>query len=408
MTAQSDDFRKNESFCILPWIHLMMTTTGDIHPCCVASDKEKFSSIDVEIDQAINSDQFKKLRLDMLQGVNNSVCADCHQSEKFNISSFRNFSNTTFQHHIDHVLDNTNSDGSIKEFKMRYLDARLSNICNFKCRTCNSNYSSSYAVEESKILNRQQRVSIIKPEKDTNSIQKIKNQLSNLEVIYFSGGEPLIMEEHYILLEELIKLKKTDITVRYNTNISTLRFKNTDVVDLWKHFDKVEVCASIDHCGARAEYIRHGTIWNDLESNIFEIIDMPNIDFGFNTVVSALNYASFGDFLIYMMDKLIYNKRTASKTSFNLCYSPDYFDPRIIPKNIKQLARDNLVNAIEYGKSKGIDHSYLLLPIVDYIESQDNWAEFKTQFQNSIMIRDAVRKETFKNVFPELTEMMDR
>jgi len=198
MVKRSTD---TETFCILPWIHLMMHPNGRFFSCCVSTSKEHLSSIDLEIDEAINSEKFNQLRVDMLQGKKNTNCENCYKAEKFNGSSFRKTSNDYFKHYINDVLDNTNQDGSIKEFKMRYFDLRMSNICNFKCRTCNSGYSSNFAKEEFKLLNKKQNI-IIKPKKESNYKHKILNNLDNLEIIYFSGGEPLITEEHYTVLEK--------------------------------------------------------------------------------------------------------------------------------------------------------------------------------------------------------------
>ena len=100
-------------------------------------------------------------------------------------------------------------------------------------------------------------------------ITEVLKQVPNFEVAYFAGGEPLITEEHYMLIDEMIDKKKTDIQLRYNTNISNLKFKKRDIFKLWQHFDKpIQIYASIDHIGDKAEYIRHGTKWMTIERNL--------------------------------------------------------------------------------------------------------------------------------------------
>jgi organic radical activating enzyme len=143
--------------------------------------------------------------------------------------------NDEFKEFYDECMENTNDDGSLKEFKMRYFDIRFSNICNFKCRTCGGGFSSQWEQEDLKSKVTYARVF---PKNDNpDFLQDIVEQVPNLKTAYFAGGEPLITEEHYILLEEMIRTKKSDhIQLRYNTNMSNLKFKNKDLLALWKHF----------------------------------------------------------------------------------------------------------------------------------------------------------------------------
>ena len=52
-------------------------------------------------------------------------------------------------------------------------------------------------------------------------LQEILEQVEYIDIAYFAGGEP-ITPEHYVILEELIRLGKTDTVLRYNTNASTV------------------------------------------------------------------------------------------------------------------------------------------------------------------------------------------
>ena len=76
--------------------------------------------------------------------------------------------------------------------------------------------------------------------------------------IYIAGGEPLVTEEHYLLLEWLIKNNATNVKLRYNTNFTKLRFKDYEVLPLWSHFKHIEILASIDAVDELGSYIRSG------------------------------------------------------------------------------------------------------------------------------------------------------
>ena len=101
-------------------------------------------------------------------------------------------------------------------------------------------------------------------------LKEIIEQVPNFKTAYFAGGEPLITEEHYILLEEMIRTGASNtVSLRYNTNLSNFKFKDKDILSLWKHFKKkIDIYASVDHYGERAEYIRHGTNWATVEENL--------------------------------------------------------------------------------------------------------------------------------------------
>ena len=59
------------------------------------------------------------------------------------------------------------------------------------------------------------------------------------------------MDEHYYILERLIEKKRFDVRIRYNTNLLKLKFKKWDNIELWKHFEHVNVLASLDAMDSR-------------------------------------------------------------------------------------------------------------------------------------------------------------
>ena len=86
-------------------------------------------------------------------------------------------------------------------------------------------------------------------------IEWIDSKIDDVKYIHFAGGEPLIMDEHYYILQKLIEKDRTDVKIKYNTNLLKLRFKQHDLLDMWSNFNDIQVSASIDDIDARAEYI---------------------------------------------------------------------------------------------------------------------------------------------------------
>lgn len=388
------DFLLNESetFCILPWISMMMPPSGHIYPCCVSEmqhtfdDPYRFGRIEDDIDITINNDKFKELRLNMLNNVKSKSCDKCYLTKGF---SFREGNNQKFAHLFDETVPNTNIDGSIDNFKMRYVDLRFSNVCNFKCRTCGPIYSSSWTHEYTTHVDKSHGINVvIKP--NTDIIEKLTEHIDSIEEVYFAGGEPILMDEHYQLLDLLISKNRTDVRLFYNTNASRLSYKDKNIFDYWKHFTNINVSASIDHIGERAEYIRHGTDWAIVEQNLININNFENVNFSISNVVSIYNYLTLDMFYERLTNLNLINNNVIHL----FCYGPMFANPIILPKRLKTIGNNIISN-------------YPAMQYIDYVNSKDCWEEYRNEFQRETKFYDSIRNEDFVKVFPELREMIN-
>ena len=328
----------SKTFCMFPWMHLNVTPLGNVYPCCSSDYTEPFANVkDASLKDIFNNDKMKQLRLDMLAGKESSICTYCYKHEESSPFSFRKYSLEHFGKDFDELVTPTSTDGSLPEFRMKYFDVRFSNICNMKCRTCGSEFSSQWAQEMKQHDNVETGYRVINHADNTGKLlDEIKSQVPHMELAYFAGGEPLITEEHYIILEEMIRTgRNSEITLRYNTNMSNLKYKKHNILDLWSRFKRVEISASIDHYGERAEYIRHGTDWGVVESNLKSIRDLDYIDYQYNTVLSVFNYVTLSDFFQYMMDKDLLRKK--DMISIYRALTPEYYASTILPTHLKVL-----------------------------------------------------------------------
>jgi hypothetical protein len=396
----------NNAFCILPWIHLHTYPDGTALPCCIADHNYPMGSTRTDsINQLINSDGMKKLRVDMLNGVQNPVCNRCYIHEQTRQNSARQDYNITYEKYISPSLKNTNTDGFITDFKMRRFDIRFSNLCNFKCRTCNSVFSSQWEIEDKKEQLPWAR-SIPKNDR-TELLQEIFEHIPYIEEAYFAGGEPLITEEHYIILEEMIRQGRTDTILRYNSNISNLKFKGRDILNLWSKFTKVIIGASVDHYGKRAEYIRHGTKWNEVEENIRTLRAFSQLEFSLNTVVSIYNFVTLADFYHYLLDHSLYTAQDYTYTTWWLT-GPDEYSATLLSPALKKLGQDKLDYLIVRMKKLGFN-SYILNQLEEIKLCVNNNIKdpvFLEKFRSETARLDKFRQEKFKQVFPELVELL--
>ena len=394
-----------------PWVHIYASPSGEAAPCCIAEscahggvgDTRKQSLMEV-----INSPKMNQLRKDMLTGNPNSECNKCYAHDKQKVLSSRHMLNEEFAEFYDECIENTNEDGSLKSFEMRYFDIRFSNICNFKCRTCGSGFSSQWEQED---LKNKVPYAKIYPKNDNELFLKdILDQVPNLKTAYFAGGEPLITEEHYILLEEMIRTGQSEtISLRYNTNVSNLKFKNKDIISLWKHFkQEVNIYASIDHYGERAEYIRHGTNWNIVEENLINLKQASNIHLQLNTVLSVFNFLTIGNFYQYLVDKKLYSPNDFVYTLYNMS-TPEHFTCHILPEDYKVKGIESLQGAINLLKSKNFKKQQIhqLEDALMWAVLYNTWDKHKYAFKSEVQRVDKIRGEDFCKTFPELAPLLE-
>ena len=397
----------NESkvFCMFPWVHLNVTPKGDIYPCCSNNYTEPFGNAkNTTLKEAFNNEHMKQLRLNMLSETPSKICEFCYKHEQAGPFSFRNYSKEQFASRFDEVVPTTQADGTVEDFRMHYFDVRFSNICNFKCRTCGSEFSSQWGAEMNKHYDKKHPIVIHADDHKGNLLNEVLSQIEYIDLAYFAGGEPLITDEHYTILEEMIRVGRTDITLRYNTNASNIKYKNHDILDLWKHFKKVELSCSVDHYGERAEVLRKGTDWGKVESNLLTFRNLDYVSFQINTVFSIFNYSTIGEFYNYLKSKDIVRSNDWYHSLY-LAVHPEYYCAKSLPRELKDLAK---IKAQEFIAGNGDQYQSLTRLVgesINFADESDTWEQNKEAFRMHSKSLDKIRNEDFLKVFPELSRL---
>ncbi len=388
----------------------MVTPEGETFPCCVAvpdrsGQKNLGNTHEKSLQEMFHSDEMNALRKDLLNEKKNSWCNYCYEHEKISPHSFRSASNRHLGEFFDELVSITRPDGSVPDFKMKYLDIRFSNVCNFKCRLCGAAYSSQWAAETKATGHPdwQNRSVIIHADESSKLLTEALEQVPNISLAYFAGGEPLMNDEHYMILEEMIRLgKNKDVELRYNTNCSVRKYRQRDIMDLWSHFKSVEISASLDHYGERAEYIRHGTNWEDVESNLKLFLTLPQVKLSVHSVISLLNYVTYADFLDYLTTHIT-NTDTFITHSQVLTKTPEFFCLQNLPDQLKQEAENNLTSFLKKCPAKFTGLYQDRVPeMVRFANLEHNWDCMAESIRFNIRERDVMRNEDFNKVFPEL------
>jgi sulfatase maturation enzyme AslB (radical SAM superfamily) len=395
---------ESDYFCILPWMHMHTWANGATFPCCLAAPGMPVGNTnDSSFLEIWNSEGMRNLRLNMINDMPSRICRRCYEHEKAGVESLRMSKNRDYKHKLERIRL-TKEDGSLDEVHMSYLDIRFSNICNMRCRTCGPVFSSlwhSDAVGMGIIEPEAPR--IYRAKKDINELwNEVVHWLDDIEQIYFAGGEPLIMDEHYKILEHLISIGKTDIEIGYNTNFSKLTYKNKDVVELWKHFSNVKVGASLDAMGDRAECMRKGTNWKEIEKNRLRLLEeVPHVEFKISSTVSVFNAQHILDFYSEWLDK---GWVEVNHIDTNLLLEPVYQRAQILPKDIKTKIQANIDDFLEKYNVKEVDvhgRAYAGLTGLQNFLNEDFTNEIPEFLKWSKKLDDASGDNLFESI-PEL------
>ena len=400
---------------MFPWIHLYANPDGSAFPCCTAEqDKIKQSTKDKTIDEIFNSDEWKTLRTDMLNGVKNEACRRCHAVDDAGGFSYRSYANNDFGKFID-VVDKTKEDGFVEDPEYKFIDIRFSNHCNFSCSTCGPVFSTAWG----KKVREYQKADptwydpgFNKIENNTkkNIFEQLKSHFFTAEEIYFAGGEPLIMDEHYQILNFLNENNITDLRLRYNSNLSRLDYKRENVVHKWKKIREVKIGASIDGVLDVAELIRHGTIWPNIENNMREILPHENISLNIDTVVSFLNISHLPEMYNYLFEHGLVNDRSWLTT--NIAFTPIAFSLTSLPDSYKQKYELIIREYIEELRHKTTP---LSLPakksLMKSLESVINFMNSKNTLQQDDLVKlvnwSIFDKEKLKTVLPDVHKLAE-
>ena len=398
---QRDRLIKSDVFCMIPWIHMHAFPDGRAYPCCLGDDRYPIGNFKQDSMEVVwNGDAYKTMRKNMLEEKSCKECSKCYEQEASGFVSMRNSTNKNFGHHIN-VVDQTQVDGTFKDFKLRYYDIRFSNLCNFTCRTCGGWFSSSWYTEEEELYGKRNYPKILFAGRtETDMWEQLEPHISYLEQVYFAGGEPMMMEEHYRILKELVRREMFDVKLIYNTNFSRLALKDTNVLDYWRLFNNVSIGASLDAMGPRAEYIRKGTKWDQIERNRELMLETcPDTDFYVSATVSIYNVDHLPDF---HRDWTRKGYIKAQDWNINILQGPERDRIDVLPSDIKDQISDKIREHIIWLAPQ--DH------LKRAIKGYEGIINFMHQGDRSLLLgeffrvndaHDAYRNEKFELVFPE-------
>jgi MoaA/NifB/PqqE/SkfB family radical SAM enzyme len=395
----------SKKFCIYPWNHLHAWPTGQAFPCCMSDPAGQVGNLKINTMEEIwNGESMKQIRLNMLSEKSSKACTRCYEQETSGFFSGRKSANKHHGHLINRVSE-TKDDGTLDRFEMTYWDIRFSNLCNLKCRSCGHIFSSQWYQDQAKLAGGdwkdQNQVLNYAGRTETDMWEQLLPHIDYVEQIYFAGGEPLLMEEHYRILDELVRRQRFDVRLIYNTNFTHTTLKDRSVFEYWKLFDSVSVGASLDGSGQYGEYIRKGTDWGRVEQNRIDMLKIcPEVDFYISPTLSIMNAWHLPDFHRDWVDRGLIQPQDLN---VNILQDPPHYRIDIATMKYKQRIRvkyeehlawlanqDQLERASEGFRSA-----------INFMMATDNTHLIDTFWRKTHEL-DSIRSEQWSNVIPEL------
>jgi radical SAM protein with 4Fe4S-binding SPASM domain len=408
-----DDLNKSPVFCMAPWIHIHLMPNGNIIPCCNASYHVPFGNANNnKLIEIWNSFQYKKLRAKMILGIKSDICTKCYEDEAVKKHSFRMYFNECNRKDFG-LVKKTSYSGHLEMMNIRYFDIRFSNACNFKCRGCGPPLSSSWSSDFEKLFDlKLPNSNIINcTEKGTNHIwEQLTTLIPNAHEVFFAGGEPLIMEEHYKAFEILLENKRKNLKITYVTNFSIIKFKQYDIFELWKHFKIINLNVSVDDIGKRGEYYRKGMKWENLVNNLNIVKEkVPHVNLSIMMTVNMMNVFYIPEVYRFFIE----NKYVkTNKFNFILLKEPVEYNIQVAPLDFKNKIREKLTDSITELKTafpyKNFGHYiYNIKTILDFLFKKDYPVKCFEDFQSQTKKLDVIRNENFAEVHPEIAFLME-
>lgn len=388
-------------FCTAPWTHTYVSPQGERRLCCASREDASFQRQYIDADTGTktdifdpdtleehwNSDYMKDIRRRILNGERISQCEVCND-QVLNLHTYRNyFTQTLFPHYIDKIYESTDENGYTTMDPISF-DYRLSNRCDFKCRMCGEQLSSSWEAEKrkhgmwdpkyDKWMAKELRIPIRDFQENVleDELQRAVDN-ETVEELYWVGGEPLMWEKHWTVMQQLVDTGHAEnVVVRYNTNLNRISRQDSQLYDLLPHFKRVNLCASIDGTGAIGEYIRTGLDWDKWLSNFKQGLFLKDL-YGDDAIVFDVTLTLPG--LFSLKDLFDTVNELDVKTYLKITFAFDstvLMSPMCLPRDILNNIIDDLLEYIEPRSTRKTQ------VYVDTLKEMKNRPVFEEQYDN--------------------------
>jgi hypothetical protein len=377
----------------------------------------------VSLEEHWNSEYMRNIRRKLMAGEEIPQCDVCNK-DLLSQSSYRQwFTGNLFRDKIQDAFDKTDDTGYTTMEPISF-DYRFSNLCNFKCRMCGEQLSSTWESEK-KINN------LWSPKNQSFMIPEIKSAMQTfqeevvevefkdaisrgiVEEMYWVGGEPLMYDVHWWALEEMLNNDSAkNCYMRYNSNLSRVQFGQKNLYDYLPHFKDWLMCASIDGTGKIGEYIRTGLKWDQWLTNFKQGLELPG---GKDKMMIDLTITGPGMFSLKELFDLSQELDVRIETKIMFAFHADImFTCMAWPRPILNKMIDDL---LEYMEPKATIKQMTLINTLKSMKSRPTHEEafpetYKTAALNGknwLKRLEIIRKDTYtiEDIYSENNELLE-
>lgn len=394
------------SICMLPWVSIETSPIGTTRPCCLADEEitdehgNKFDLNQTDLQTIYKSRYMQDLRKQFRAGEKPKTCKRCWDEESAGRTSKRINSRIRLKELYPQVdWENDTPD------QLWFVDLKLGNICNLKCRICGSWSSSKWAEEEISYMpanhdkKNHMAYQYLKagawPRKSEVFWEKMRDLLPNIKYFEFTGGEPWMIREHFELLHYAVAQgHAANIDIHYNTNATQWP---QDAHELWSNFGRVDIAFSIDNVAERFELERYGAKWQRAN----EIVDMTHALRQTQTNITTQLCFTVNIQNIYYLDQLLAWADTKNFTSvyFNMMHDPYEMNIQHMTPAAQLLVINKLKSVIWPTKYKQEINN--LITFINNGPGSDG-----TEFMKKMRRMDEYRDQTFLDTHTEIAQAM--
>lgn len=426
------------TFCLLPFTHISSTNDGNYRVCCCSEEKvikkadgTAYNMRRDSVDEVWNSDHYKQLRLDLLNGVKNSTCEYCWNYEAGGAYSKRQKTNDEkhdmYPDYDIFINDALENNGALST-PPTDLDLKVGTQCNLKCIMCYPGSSSLQQdeVEEMKASGEDipalmktwdQRVIDLKLNMDDFNpknldverlVENLDPSLSKAIHLSLVGGEPLVNKTTTRILEQCVeKDYAKNMMLQIITNLSVINNKTLDQLDKFKH---PMLCISYDHIDAKKfNFIRYPASYETFQNNFDKILEYKHIVKKLSTTWGIFNIFDFEEILTHW-ENISREYKDKFVINFGLIYYPNYFSLRFLELDQKKEITERINSFYDQNKDWKIFtdnpefvESFISVP--GYMGGEDINHESVCKERTRVLeLYDRIRGTDYKKLFPHIKE----
>lgn len=392
----------SKPWCVMPFNQMSLKESGRYAVCCEAKESD-FTVKDMTPKEFFHSEYMDDLRDSFAFNTHHNevdnICEKCIQLEKAGAISKRMRENERAD--LDKAFQNYINDTFLLDF-IKF--SAVGNKCNLKCIMCGPTSSSLIEKEiKENIFTGYGNFTKNKPHLSTNVsfgdidnkekwLSDFKQILIHTNQLQFSGGEPTIINDVYEICNWIYNDPDLNhIRIHMNTNGMTAHYKIQPLIESGQ---ELELSISVDALGDKDEYIRFNTKWKTVERNIDQYLKLreqySNFKFVIQPTIQLLNVGYIHKLIDYCVS------RDIPVSAQNTVYSPQHFNPTIIPNDLKKYYLD-----IIHSECSNLDK---MRTVIQILNSEEEDSYMLNRAFTAMSLFDTYRHTYWRSMWPELAE----